>query len=408
MGAKSHPENQKRMNQNRKLLYPRRGGAGLSILGPFISCFSRLQHSLFLCIRLVLVFLALMVGASQAQESLEIWGKSTSKSFDADGKEVQAYEHSFKIKRCRDTWSMRVDDLHMRAKNHDSWDYSEAAFDGRDLYRVEHFPDEVKNRAKVPFAYGLYGNVGDRWFPHQATPLEKIVWFSLCINNQTLLSVTNFPPITPNIISTNITSIEVTPAFDGKTLAKSVKVFIAGILLRSQGDLVGKRLKMPAPFERGYCELEIENSFSDEGSLSLVPNEVAVTFYGVDLSGNTARRYPATKVSIFVEAVKTNTLPIKLPDLSESAVIVDSRFTNKNGGAFHYLEQSGVWVMRSDKDPVGALETKAKLPKYGAGYVEPPSDVKPASRWSRVAIISFSIVSLSLLGVLIYKKGSSF
>jgi hypothetical protein len=320
------------------------------------------------------------------------------------GKQLQPVEFLFDVRVAEEAWSVRLDDLSARAGKRASSDFTELSCDGRDLFRVVHCQDALRTNVAARLRFDRFGTVYEATFPAYATPLERILWLAFCSGKYPALSARNFPQVDDSLMHTNIAAVTVDYYSTEPHVPKNLRVWAKGLLLPNPESPQGTRLIRPeGELQDGYLALELETTLpTNAAGAAVVPKQLKALFYGLDLASHPPKRYRATEMIVSVESLGPLHEPIASPELIGSANVLDTRYTNKAGRPFHYMETNGTWASRADASPITALEAKTKAPIYKTMRA---SGKRHMARW--LVVLTLCAPTGFYLSTLLRRKGQN-
>ena len=326
----------------------------------------RRVRSVTLCLAALVVVLVLPCSSACAAVAFEASGRCVTTSWNPTGQQVQSLEFLFEVRVAEAVWSIRVDDLSVRAGKRAGADFEELFCDGTDLFQVHHCPDAVRTNLAPRHQFNTYGSVGPATFPTFATPIVRILWLTFCSGKYPPLSAANLPLIDNSLMPTNVAAVTVDYYPTLPHVPKRLMVWAKGVLLWDSTFPRGIQLIRPTgPFEDGFLALEVESAGPTNALEGVVvPQHLVASFYGLDLAAKPARRYRGTEIVVSVKSLGPVRESLVPPELAGAANVLDTRFTNKLGRVFRYVETNGTWVSRSDPTAAKALDAKSPAPIY--------------------------------------------
>jgi len=317
---------------------------------PIRNPYSPLLHSLA-------VLFAFFFQCLQPLAQYSVEGGMTATPLDFQGRPKTSLEFRFRVAVEPGRWSIQHDDLAaLGGKRASAW-REELAWDGRDLYRIDHMDHtNAPRRGKGPTSLYAFARPGA--LLSGATPIERILWLAFCSGDllHTNGSLPSFRD--PRAVPEDLVKYTF-EAIPGSKLPLRFQEHDPGFILLDGGTRV---LGLPAPFTNGYVPFEFEALASTNVANQPLPAAFLARFFLVNDGppGAPAVRWNSCTYSGWVAQAASATQSFTRPVIASSATVYDFRFTNRAGRPLKYSEQAGGnWLDRDDPNLSNTIRTKS-------------------------------------------------
>lgn len=279
-----------------------------------------------------------MIGADQELiTGLEARGRIEGTSFNpVTGKPNQSVAYLFIVDVLGERWRIRTEDERVRLGLIESAEWSEVVFDGRDMFSLVHYSDEMrqkaskKSRVEFPNDFGIAKST--EGFPLQADQIQRFLWLAFC-SSPYLHSRTNLvmPSTTSPIADVVDTRAEFEWIESPQPFLKSFREYWPGVRLQITPPSI-TLAACPKPYNVEYLvgKYDIESTTNWNGMIVPVRFKESVNqIWGANgQATNTLERVQQGWITELTGAPKEFWKP---PRTAGSSIIQEQRFSDKNG-----------------------------------------------------------------------------
>ncbi len=278
--------------------------------------------------------------------TFEVEGVLTHTSLDNTSNEIATTSFSFKIMVEEDRWLVKKVNEDAQANRKPGSDYVELGCDGKNTYKLLHFP-EGQNPPR-PNSPNNYGRTRIGIFPEQGDLADRIIWFAFASKSYLdQMKGDEMPSLfDPKIENLNLIKTKLERASVSPFIPLKAEFELPGSSPLGIGSNDPKSVTYPAPYDKGYIAAIYRVNSKTNFARFSIPISFTMEFFNINTDfKNYAKRYLCNRIVGTVKGAsivkdQVNFLP-KLPD---SVNMVDRRFTNRSGRPLIYTEKEKKWL----------------------------------------------------------------